>query len=592
LRPPLLFAHRFLTRLQATGFAYGNLRVEQVLAISRLFLGFTSLLAVHVHPFAPEPYNNLAVFVLLGYTVHSLGLFLRLRLDPEPSTSFAVWAQLSDVLWPIVLCLFTDPPNSVFYVFFLFAMVAAAFRWGFLETMAVAVFSTVVFLLQVAAVTFGPPFVREFLFVQVDSRIVFRCGYLLLTGFLLGLLAETEKELRSEIALVNRLLSMARIGNRLAESIAEISAELGKLFGSHHVYGVSQQANTGRMFRWDVQTTLEPPAPMQEVQPEQHAAVAMTAYPHTFYMERNRSGGCSIDALDDEGRRLSPSEFKNLSMPVQGVDSILAVRLDLDREWSGRFVIIDARLGASRERELRFLQNISRQVAPALYSVYLVRRSRSRAGEVERAHVARELHDTAIQSLISIEMQIDVLRRQTPEALAIASELERIQQLLRQVVQELRELMQTMRPVDISPQQFLDFIAQLVERFRRDTGVAVQFVSDLAEVTLPATTCRELARVVQEGLVNIRKHSGAHSALVRFGAQNGLWRLVIDDDGRGFPFAGRFTLAELDEYRRGPTVIKERVRAVGGDMVIESTPGHGSRLEITIPQKGYEPYGQ
>ena len=61
--------------------------------------------------------------------------------------------------------------------------------------------------------------------------------------------------------------------------------------------------------------------------------------------------------------------------------------------------------------------------------------------------------------------------------------------------------------------------------------------------------------------------------------------------GDGFPFTGRFTLTELDGLRRGPAIIKERVRAVGGDMVIESTPGHGSRLEITIPQKGHEAYG-
>jgi len=50
-------------------------------------------------------------------------------------------------------------------------------------------------------------------------------------------------------------------------------------------------------------------------------------------------------------------------------------------------------------------------------------------------------------------------------------------------------------------------------------------------------------------------------------------------------------MTELDRLRRGPAIIKERVRAVGGDMVIESTPGHGSRLEITIPQKGHELYG-
>lgn len=148
-----------------------------------------------------------------------------------------------------------------------------------------------------------------------------------------------------------------------------------------------------------------------------------------------------------------------------------------------------------------------------------------------------------------------------------------------------------MRPVDIGPHQFLDFIAQLVERFSRDSGLAIRFVSELQEVTLPATTCRELVRVVQEGLVNIRRHSGAKSAIVRFGASDGVWKLVIDDDGHGFPFSGRHTMTELDRLHEGPTVIKERIRTVGGDMVIESNPGQGSRLEITVPQEGYESYG-
>ena len=91
-------------------------------------------------------------------------------------------------------------------------------------------------------------------------------------------------------------------------------------------------------------------------------------------------------------------------------------------------------------------------------------------------------------------------------------ELGRIQELLRNEVLNLRELMQTMRPVDVGRHQFLDFMAELVERFSRDTGIAVRFISELQEVTVPDATCRELVRVVQEGLVNIRKHSGAHSA--------------------------------------------------------------------------------
>ena len=200
----------------------------------------------------------------------------------------------------------------------------------------------------------------------------------------------------------------------------------------------------------------------------------------------------------------------------------------------------------TRERELRFAQNALRQVAPALYSIYLFRRLRSRAGAMERARVARELHDTAIQSLISIEMQVDVLRRRSNGHPQTCRDWNASSSCLREEVLNMRELMLSMRPVEIGPDQFLDFVAQLVERFRNDTGLDVRFVSELEEVTLPASACRELVRVVQEGLVNVRKHSGAKSVYVRFGAQNGLWKLVIDDDGQGFPFSGRLTLGELE----------------------------------------------
>ena len=411
-----------------------------------------------------------------------------------------------------------------------------------------------------------------------------------MSGFLLGYLAEREKELRAEIALTNHLLSQARVGNRLSEVLTRISAELARVFGGEQVYEVVTQTGSGRLYRWDINELSRPVHEIRELGRSQHHLALMQEYPDTFYMQRKKHGGITIDAIDDEGRRLNPFELKDLPMPVEEAKSVLAVKLELGREWNGRFVLLNGRLGWSRERELRFAQNVLGQVAPALYSIYLFRRLRSRAGAMERARVARELHDTTIQSLISIEMQVDVLRRRS-NGKPQSAELGHIQTLLREEVLNMRELMQSMRPMEVGPHQFLDFLAQLVERFRSDTGVDARFVSELQEVTLPASACRELARVVQEGLVNVRKHSAATSVYVRFGAQNGLWKLVIDDDGRGFPFTGRLTLTELDDLHRGPTVIKERVRAIGGDLVIESSPGHGSRLEITVPQKGYEFYG-
>ena len=197
----------------------------------------------------------------------------------------------------------------------------------------------------------------------------------------------------------------------------------------------------------------------------------------------------------------------------------------MGKEWSGRIFLFDPVLTADIEEELRFLQEFVRQVGPAVYNVYLLRRLRLRAGAVERARFARELHDGAVQSLIAVEMQVDVLRRQAPEKPDIVTdELARIQSLLREEVLKLRELMQQMKSLDLDSRKLLGFLSDTVERFQRETGIAARFVTDLEDVEMPQQMCRELARIVQEGLVNVRKHSKAQQALVRLGASG--WKVA------------------------------------------------------------------
>jgi signal transduction histidine kinase len=107
---------------------------------------------------------------------------------------------------------------------------------------------------------------------------------------------------------------------------------------------------------------------------------------------------------------------------------------------------------------------------------------------------------------------------------------------------------------------------------------------------MPQKVCRELVRIVQEGLVNVRKHSGARHALVRLESSEGQWNLSLEDDGRGFPFSGRFSQTQLDEIGTGPMIIKERVRLIAGELTVESTPGQGTRLEVTVPRSGELPH--
>jgi signal transduction histidine kinase len=242
-------------------------------------------------------------------------------------------------------------------------------------------------------------------------------------------------------------------------------------------------------------------------------------------------------------------------------------------------------LRADREEELRFLLELVRQVGPAVYNVYLLRRLRQRAGAVERARMARELHDGAVQSLIAMEMQVDVLRRQGEmRSNPLVGELARIQRLLREEVLKLRELMQQLKSQEVDGRRLPAFLADTVERFQRETGITARFLSEADEVAMTPRVCRELARIVQEALVNIRKHSQARHVLVRLGTSNGECKLTVEDDGCGFDFNGRLTQGELELRRKGPLVILERVRLIDGELTIESKAGQGSRLEISVQQ--------
>jgi two-component system nitrate/nitrite sensor histidine kinase NarX len=230
------------------------------------------------------------------------------------------------------------------------------------------------------------------------------------------------------------------------------------------------------------------------------------------------------------------------------------------------------------------------QVGPAIYNVYLLHQLRRRAGAAERARFARELHDGAVQSLIAVEMQVDVLRRQDAADKPIGGELGRIQGLLREEVLKLRELMQQMKAIDVDSHRLLPVLNDTVERFQRETGISARFVTDLEELDMPQKVCRELLRIVQEGLVNVRKHSTARHALVRLGSNESRWSLTLEDDGKGFPFTGRFTQDQLDEIGKGPMIIKERVRLIAGELTVESNPGQGTRLEVIVPRGGELPH--
>jgi signal transduction histidine kinase len=253
-------------------------------------------------------------------------------------------------------------------------------------------------------------------------------------------------------------------------------------------------------------------------------------------------------------------------------------------EWQGRVIVLDPGDKQHPEESLRLAQRFVHEMAGALQSRFQLGRLRARVGAMERGRIARDLHDSTIQSLVAVEMELELLRRQAEaRGSPTVAPLAVVKGLLHQEILDLRDTMQRLKPTEIQPNELVGFLDATVARFGRETGIHAIFDCDTEDVDLPPRECREVSRIVQEALRNVRKHSQAQNVLVRFERAPSGFRLVVDDDGQGFAgFSGTLDHADLDEGRKGPYVIKERVRALGGHLTI-TTSAAGSRLEILLP---------
>jgi two-component system sensor histidine kinase DegS len=214
----------------------------------------------------------------------------------------------------------------------------------------------------------------------------------------------------------------------------------------------------------------------------------------------------------------------------------------------------------------------------------LLRHLRARAIEGERSRISRDLHDGILQTLLSIEIQLDVLRRRvagSPDQAVVA--LTNLQQTVKNESAELRHMVTDLRPLRVQSADLVDLMRGFAERYRNESTLALDLLIDSVELHAPDRVCREIFQIYREALNNIKKHAKASHVVVKLSQDDSRLVLVVDDNGEGFSFAGRFTGDELDRLRLGPISIKERTRTVGGALTVESNPGHGARLTIEIP---------
>ncbi|HEX4488495.1 MAG TPA: histidine kinase, partial [Terriglobales bacterium] len=569
--PPIL-RRRSLWRRRAPVSPGEVRRIERWLATARVLLAACALVAVLMNAGGVH-YSVWAAGLLAFYLAQGMIIILLLRRRQQSTLAFRLLVHTGDIIWPALISMFATGEGNPFFLFFVFVLAAAAYRWGLWETVSTAAASLIVLwaesiILQLGFAQWANTYLERIhlpllpvTVTNFEARDLFmRTIYLLVMGVLLGYLAEQQKQLRAEKAVIAQVLVGVRVEAGLTGTLQEILSGLLTIYGASAAWIASQEANSQHVFIGEVSSINGTPTVLhwRESAGNDREAMFFDSAFDTSYVGR-KNGSVTFVGLDRDGNRIHDEDttFTEALIKQRPFDRLTTVSFLLGKEWWGRIFLFDPALTADIEEELRFLQEFVRQVGPAVYNVYLLRRLRLRAGAVERARFARELHDGAVQSLIAVEMQVDVLRRQAPDRPEmVTDELSRIQMLLREEVLKLRELMQEMKSLDLDSRKLLVFLGDTVERFQRETGISARFVTDLEDVEMPQQMCRELARIVQEGLVNVRKHSKAQHALVRLGAYDGKWQLVIEDDGRGFPFTGRLSQSELDDQRKAPVIIQ------------------------------------
>lgn len=562
---------------------------EQALAIFRLItsLAFLSILPM-ILPMAGE-HQDAVRLLLFGYALFSLAILARVFVARALPAAFLILVHASDVAWPSLICLFTGCAHSPFFLLFIFALLAGPYRRKALETLLIAVASVLIALGESIFAT-----LPAFAWLHLGSEplhlngFAIRAAILLLAGGFLAYTAywnQREQQAYATRSILQRLHADAGIQTNLRE----ILPAMLEIFEAKKVVLVLRNSSTWRVFEWGAQEDHQG-LPIYRDVPSAEEDRYFWPMPETSWSFACSRAGSRYDflALDRAGfrTRFDAKGMRGDLLWHQPFRTLLTTTLQYGSEWTGRIFLVDAACAAGRQSCLRLLQQLADEVGPAVYNFYLWQHTSIRVRAIERQRIARDLHDGVVQSLIATEMQLELLRRQGQshipgegQAPATHAALADAQDLIRTEVRRLREQIEQLR--SSSPARHVQpCLADMLEKFQRETGIATTFTCNVQEESVPRRISHETIRIVEEALSNVRRHSGARKVDVRLGSLDDAWEVVIQDDGRGFDFTGRLSLAQLEAARKGPRVIRERVHAVNGELALESWPNRGARLEI------------
>ena len=282
-------------------------------------------------------------------------------------------------------------------------------------------------------------------------------------------------------------------------------------------------------------------------------------------LKQDQKSDCELTLRRKDGS-LIEVELNSLRLARGGLDPTL------------RVVLTDITRRKQVERQLAAMAaGLEQQVSDRTQRLRAVSAQLARTEENERRLLAQELHDNLIQVIFTIKIKLSLLAPGSPR-----SAIDHIAELADQAERAARLTMQQLSPPILKILGLVPVLKWLIHEMARTHGLVVHFHSEGRPEPLVDEVQTILFRCARELLVNVAKHAGAcdTSLFCLFGDSELV--LVVSDDGCGFDPAGRPGDFPLDSHF-GLSAIHERMINIGGMMEVDSSPGHGTMIALTVP---------
>jgi signal transduction histidine kinase len=215
----------------------------------------------------------------------------------------------------------------------------------------------------------------------------------------------------------------------------------------------------------------------------------------------------------------------------------------------------------------------------AITNARLYEHSRELSILSERNRLALELHDVVSQKLFSVMLTAEAAATQIDRDLVAArAQIERLRELVREALDELRSLILGLRPAELERDGLDGALRKEVELVRRVHGTNIDLQVDADARIEPGERERAVLRIAHEALHNAVRHARAQHVTVRVGGANGGLVVEVTDDGIGFDPDS----ADLRSRHLGLTSMEERARELSGRLRIRSAPGAGTTVRIEL----------